>query len=496
MSPSPTDYRYATWLVLKNFEPDRHDTAELIEKYGSKTQNRAAVVEIAFGVIRNLTFIDALIRQISTQSVNKISEKILNCLRIAVYELIFSGQPDYAVVSEAVNLANKTGSKKSAGFVNAVLRKICASIKNRTADLKNADPRKILPLTPKLGCEFDINILPDPARQPAEYFSNAFSLPLWLIEQWIIQFGNKKTADICFASNRRPGIYARANKLKLTPKELFEILKGQDIDCDYIEKYKPVVSLSNPMVRLKKIGNISELKAFKEGLFTIQDITSSSVVPLLNPQSGWKIFDICAAPGTKTTQIAELISDKGLIIATDKNTLRLKKIDENICRLGITSIRITDYETFLKDSSCGEPACPERSRGVEATCKSCADAVLLDVPCSNSGVLARRPEVRFRITPKKICELAQIQIQLLNLAASLVKPGGRICYSTCSILSQENNEVVTNFLTKHHEFSLENENLILPSACGEPACAERSRGVESAEICDFDGGYAAIIVKK
>ena len=451
-----TDYRYATWLVLKNFKPDKYDTAELIEKYGSKIQNRAAIVEITFGVIRNLTFIDALIRQISTQSVNRISEKILNCLRIAVYELIFSSQPDYAVVSEAVNLANKTGSKKSAGFVNAVMRKICASIKNKSADLKNADPRKILPLTPKLGCEFDIDILPDPAQQPAEYFSNAFSLPLWLIEQWLVQFGNKKTTDICFASNRRPGIYARANKLKLTPKELFEILKGQDVDCDYVEKYK--------MVRLKKIGNISELKAFKEGLFTIQDITSSSVVPLLNPQSGWKIFDICAAPGTKTTQIAELIGDKGLIIATDKNNLRLEKLDENIRRLGITSIKITDYETFLKDSSY----------------KSCADAVLLDAPCSNSGVLARRPEVRLRINLNKTSELAQIQTQLLDFAASLVKPGGRICYSTCSILSLENNEVVTNFLTKHHKFSLENENLTLPST----------------EIYDFDGGYAAIIVKK
>jgi 16S rRNA (cytosine967-C5)-methyltransferase len=456
MSSSPTDYRYATWLVLENFKPDRHDTAELIEKYGSKTQNRAAIVEIAFGVIRNLTFIDALIRQISTQSVNRISEKILNCLRIAVYELIFSSQPDYAVVSQAVNLANKTGSKKSAGFVNAVMRKICASIKNKSADLKNADPRKILPLTPKLGCEFDIDILPDPARQPAEYSSNAFSLPLWLIEQWLVQFGNKKITDICFASNRRPALYARANKLKLTPKGLFEILKGQDIDCDLIEKYK--------LVRLKKIGNISELNAFKEGLFTIQDITSSSVVSLLNPQSGWKIFDICAAPGTKTTQIAELIGDKGLIIATDKNNLRLEKLDENIRRLGITSIKIMDYETFLKDSSY----------------QSCADAVLLDAPCSNSGVLARRPEARFRITPKKIGELAQIQTQLLDFAASLVKPGGRICYSTCSILSQENNEVVSAFIKKHPNFSLEKENLV-------PPCAE---------IYDFDGGYAAIIVKK
>ncbi|MGA2915685.1 MAG: transcription antitermination factor NusB [Sedimentisphaerales bacterium] len=464
MPSSPADYRYAAWLVLTKFNPQKHDTSQLIEKYAAKIHNRAGTVDIVLGVIRNLLFIDSFITKISVQPKSSIPDKTFNCLRIAVYELIFSNQPAYAIVNEAVELANKTGSKKSAGFVNAILRKICASIKNKTADLKIAEPQKTLPLTPQIGCEFNIDILPDPMRQFAEYLSNAFSLPLWLVKLWLSQFGNEKTTDICFASNRRPAIYARANKLKLTAEKLFEIFKGQNTDCDFVEQYK--------MVRLNKPGNISELKAFKDGLFTIQDITSSLVIPFLNPQSGWKIFDICAAPGTKTTQIAELIGDKGLIIATDNDNARLTKLDENIKRLGITSVQIIDYETFLKDSSY----------------KSCADAVLLDVPCSNSGVLARRPEVRFRINPGKTSEIAQIQKQLLNFAATLVKPGGKICYSTCSILNQENNEVVSNFIKQHPEFSLKKENLILPSACGEPA--------EAAEIYDFDGGFATIIIKK
>jgi 16S rRNA (cytosine967-C5)-methyltransferase len=470
MSPSQLSLRQAAWEVLNHFNAAERNCAELIEKFGAKTQNRSGLVDITLGIIRNYAFVDSLITQVSIQPKNNIPTETFNCLRIAVYELVFSNRAHYAVVNETVNLARKIGSKKSAGFVNAVLRKTCAHIKNKNANLKIAEPQKTLPLNSRIGCEFDIDILPDPDRNKAEYLSSAFSLPLWLIEQWLAQFGPEKTTNICFASNRRPSIYARANKLKLTGQELFEILKAQDINCDFVdfgelsraEKYK--------MVRLNKPGNISELNVFKEGLFTIQDITSSSVVPLLNPLPGWKIFDICAAPGTKTTQIAELIHNKGLIIATDKDNARLAKLEENIQRLGITSVRIIDYETFLKDLSAK----------ADSSYQSSGDAVLLDVPCSNSGVLARRPEVRLRITLKKINELAQTQKQLLNLAASLVKSGGRICYSTCSILQQENNDVVNAFIKQHSQFSLEKENLVLPSA----------------GTYDFDGGYTAIIVKK
>jgi len=456
MSPSQLSLRQAAWEVLNHFNAAERNCAELIEKFGAKTQNRSGLVEITLGIIRNYAFIDSLITQVSIQPKNNIPTETFNCLRIAVYELVFSNRAYYAVVNETVNLARKIGSKKSAGFVNAVLRKTCAHIKNKNANLKIAEPQKTLPLNSRIGCEFDIDILPDPDRNKAEYLSSAFSLPLWLIEQWLMQFGDEKTADICFASNRRPSVYARANKLKLTGQELFEILKAQDIDCDFVEKYK--------MVRLNKPGNISELNVFKEGLFTIQDITSSSVVPLLNPLPGWKIFDICAAPGTKTTQIAELIDNKGLIIATDRDNARLSKLDENIQRLGITSVRIIDYETFLKDFSY----------------QSSGDAVLLDVPCSNSGVLARRPEVRYRLNIKVLDSLVKTQSELLNLAATFVKEGGKICYSTCSILQQENCDVVNAFIKKQSEFSLEKENLVLPSA----------------GTYDFDGGYTTILVKK
>ncbi len=456
MAAMADNYRQAAWLVLTHFNPNKRNTAELIEKYCGKKYNRAGVVEITSGVIRNSIFIDGLIAQVSGRAAKRISKKIINCLRIGVYELVFCNQADYAVVNETVNLSNRIGSKKSAGFVNAVLRKICSSIKNKSADLSTSEPKKTLPIEPKLGCEFDIDILPDASSQKGPYLSNAFSLPIWLIEQWLTEFGYEKTFDICFASNRRPSIYARANRGKLTAQKLFGTLYLQGVDCELIEKYK--------MVKLNKPGNISELKAFKEGLFTIQDITSSLVVPFLDPQPGWRIFDICAAPGTKTTQIAELMKDTGCIIATDKDPTRLIKIAENIKRLNITSVKMMDYKEFCKESADFAPA----------------DAILLDVPCSNSGVLARRPEVRYRLNANTLNSLVKTQVEILKLAAALVRKGGRIGYSTCSILKQENSDVVNAFIKKAPEFELEKESLFLPSAGS----------------CDYDGGYVAILFKK
>ena len=461
--------RRAAWEVLNQFKAEKQNAGLLIDKFSSKTENRAAVIEIALGVIRNCDFIDSFISLISGRPLKNIQQKIINCLRIAVYELVFTEQAQYAIVNEAVELAKKTGSKKSSGFINAILRKVVASIKDKSAKLSESDSRKTLPLTYEIGCEFTIDVLPDENKQKAEFLSRAFSLPIWLVELWLAQFDYEQTKNICFASNRRPSVYARPNKLKINAEELLNILKEQNVDCELIEKYK--------MVKLNKPGNIAELESFKAGLFTIQDITASSVAEFLNPQPGWKVFDICAAPGTKTTQMAEIMGDKGVVIATDKDSSRLQKINENTKRLGITSIKISSFNDFLKEYSQERPIKDEILRFAQND--KAADAVLLDVPCSNTGVLAKRPEVRLRLNKKHVEEIAKIQLAILNQACSLITKGGKICYSTCSILNEENNEIVNEFLKHHKEFSLEKEKLSLPCV-GDYDC---------------DGGYVAIMQK-
>jgi len=212
------------------------------------------------------------------------------------------------------------------------------------------------------------------------------------------------------------------------------------------------------MIKIESPRAVTQLPGFAEGLFTVQDITASQAVRILKPKSHWTILDLCAAPGTKTTQLAEATGDSAKIIATDIDSERLKKVKENNTRLGINSVDIVPYEE-LPDSK--------------------FDCVLLDVPCSNTGVLARRVEVRYRIKPQAIKELAKTQSELLDTAATMLKPHGIICYSTCSIQKAENNELIKNFLSNNN-FELEFEKLTLPSA----------------QPFDHDGGYMAIIRSK
>lgn len=456
MSEHQVSPRRAAWEVLSKFDPKQQNAGLLIEEISKKMSSRAMLVEIALGVIRNLRFIDSLIVKCSGRQIQNIQPKVLNCLRIAVYELIFTNQAQYAAVDEAVELTKKVGSQKASGFTNAVLRKILSSIKNKNAEAENVDSKKFLPLTSKTGCEFNIDVLADEKKNKTEHLSGAFSLPRWFAVEICNQYDYATAKNICLGSNRRPSVYARPNILKVSAKELVDILRKQDVECELIEKYK--------MVKLEKIGNIAELESFKAGLFTIQDITASQAAVLLHPKQGQRIFDICAAPGTKTTQLAEITHDKGFIVATDIDSQRLKKINENVERLGITSVNILNIENFQKEIS--------RYGG--------ADAILLDVPCSNTGVLAKRPEVRFRLDKNHVNEITKTQMELLMQAAMLVNKGGRICYSTCSILKQENSDIVNEFISVMKNFTLAQEKLTLPSAEG----------------YDCDGGFAAILEKK
>ncbi len=445
--------RTIAMIVLSGFDPKKTYAGPILNKLLEQTDQKQRATDLVFSTIRNTKAIDMVITKLADCPVQRIPAKLLGIIRIAAYELIYSPQTsEHSVVNEAVENAKKIAGKKQTGFVNAVLRQITRHITNRRIELSHADVQKSLPQSLLSSCQFDTDILPDPKVSPADYFSSAFSLPKWLIADWLEQFGFEKTKEICVASNRRPGIYLRPNTLKTTTKDLAEKLRQANIDSEILP--------DEAMLRIKSPRAVTKLPGFTEGLFTIQDLTASKAAPLLGPQQGWTILDLCAAPGVKTTQLAELTGDMAKIIATDIDKTRLEKVQENLTRLGINSVSVVAYENLEKVAA---------EIGL-------FDAVLLDVPCSNTAVLAKRPEARYRISPPAIAKLTKIQRKLLQQAVKMIKPDGKICYSTCSIQKEENDELVKEFL-KEGPFRLESQLLTLPSAEG----------------FDHDGGYAAII---
>ena len=481
-SRSSKNAREIATAVLNRFDPKDNYAGPILNKLLDKTKERQRATDLVFGTIRNRTAIDMVIAKFADCPVERIPAKLLNIIRVASFELIYSPQTgEHAIVNEAVENAKAVAGKKQTGFVNAVLRQIARHITNRQIRLSEANVRRILPQTPATGCEFDTDILPDPKASPARYFSIAFSLPEWLITDWLSEFGAELTRQICFASNRRPSIYIRPNTLKTTTQQLLEKFRQADIDFEIVPNVipaQPVLSrvegagiqksddADDSMIKLKAAKAVTELPGFAEGEFTVQDITASQAVRILQPQPEWTILDLCAAPGTKTTQLAERTGDSAKIIATDIDGERLKKVKENTARLGITSVNTVPYEELLNSEF--------------EILNSKFDCILLDVPCSNTGVLAKRVETRHRIKPRVIKELAKIQSELLEKAAAMIKPQGKICYSTCSIQKQENNELVRNFLLENKNFKLESEKPTLPSA----------------ESPDHDGGYIAIIKRQ
>ena len=382
--------------VLNKFNVDAGDAPQILGSIIDQTAQRAQATDLVFGVIRNRLAIDMVVSTIAEVPVERIQKKLLNILRIGGYELIFAPKTaEYAIVNEAVELSLLVAGKKQSGFVNAVLRNITRNITSRTSDLTDADIQRMLPQSPQFGCKFKAAILPDPQRDPAGYLSKAFSLPKWLVTNWLSEFDFDKTRKICFASNRRPGVFLQPNLLKTTVDGLVEKLIADDVKADEFE-----VIWQREMIKLKSNKLVSELSSFAEGLFTIQDPTAVLAALSLGPKPGWTIIDLCAAPGTKTVQMAWLMNNNGRIIATDINSDRLQKVDQNCRRLGITIVQTVGHD-LLEEVVSKLPSC---------------DAILLDVPCSNTGVLARRPEVRLRIKPQVLISLAETQLGLLEKA--------------------------------------------------------------------------------
>ncbi len=441
--------------VLNRFDPKYSYAAPILNKLLSETDQRQRATDLVLGTIRNRRAIDTVVFAFSGRPVDRIPDKLLNIIRVGIYELVYSpATAQHSIVNEAVENTKALMGKKQVGFVNAVLRKVTRSITNRQIELSQSNPRRTVCQNPEAGCEFESDFLPDFESSPADYLNTVFSLPKWLVSDWLGEFGMELAQRICFGSNRRPSIYLRPNSLKIPTRILIEKFQQAGIEFEVIDNNQ-----ESGMIKVKSPRSLTELPGFAEGLFTVQDITASRVVKMLRPQSYWKILDLCAAPGVKTTQLAEMTGDSATIIATDVDSERLKKIEENINRLGIKSIEVVPYDEIQNSQF---------------------DCILLDVPCSNTGVLARRVEVRHRMTPEAIKELIKTQKELLNTASSMLEPDGIICYSTCSIQKDENGNLIRDFLEENPKFVLDAEKLTL----------------QSAQQFDCDGGYTAILTTK
>jgi len=455
--------------VLRELDPVREYAGPILDRLLEQTEQRQRATDLVYGTLRNLRALDTVITQFSGRPISRITPALLSTLRIAVYELAYSpATPVYSIVNEAVLDAGQAGGQKQTGFVNAVLRQIVRQMTDRQISLSQAAPRRMLIQTPQTGCQFDPDFLPDPETSLPEYLSTCFSLPRWLVGEWLDQFGPESTRAICLACNRRPSLYVRANPLRTTAAALLQRFEEAEVRVEPVPPSGIVKAeglgdgFAVPdMIRITGPHAVTQLPGFAEGLFTIQDLSASHAVRLLDPQPGWSILDLCSAPGTKTTQLAEATRDAARILATDINPERLERVQENLTRLGLRSVTILPYAQ-LESGPAGT-----------------FDAILLDAPCSNTGVLARRVEARFRVRRKSVQEIATTQKALLAKAAGLVKPGGRICYSTCSIQRQENQDV-REFLMESSQFELVREELILPSA----------------ESFDHDGAYVALLLRR
>lgn len=364
-------------------------------------KDKAFISELVYGIISMKLTLDEIIKKYSNIKIKKISIWILNVLRMGTYQIIFLDKvPKSAAVNESVNLAKRYGHKASSNFVNAILRKINKSDYNELFLIKN-----------------DI-----------ERISKTRSMPEWIIKELLKDRNIEEVDKICKNLNNRPKVQIRVNTLKTTKEELETILQKEDIKCSRIEEM--------PNFLDSNIKNIENFEYFKKGYFTVQDISAGLTAEILSPKENEIILDACAAPGGKTTYMAELMKNKGEVIAWDIHKHRVDLIKENANRLGIDIIKA---ET--QDSTKFNPKY-----------ENYFDKILLDVPCLGIGVIKRKPDIKWQKSEKDIQEIVDLQFKILENISRYLKPGGFLVYSTCSILKEENEEQIEKFLEKHSEY--------------------------------------------
>ncbi|MCJ7784065.1 MAG: 16S rRNA (cytosine(967)-C(5))-methyltransferase RsmB [Desulfobacterales bacterium] len=395
--------------------PDRLLT-DSFKRYRYLTSlDRAFLTELTYGVIRWRGRLDWVIQHFSKIPFEKIEPGTFNILRLGLYQILFlSRTPASAAVNESVELAKRIRGKGGAGFVNAVLR----------STIRQKDEIRY----------------PDMDRDPALHISVAQSHPLWLVQRWEKELGVEETLRICKFNNQISSLTLRTNTLKINRADLIEKLRKKEL--------KPLPSaFSEEGILLQDPPPTSDLPFLKEGLYIIQDEASQLVTSIVGPKPGERILDACAAPGGKTTHIAQTMENRGEVYALDVSKGKLAWIEEMCQRLGIKIVK-----TVKGNAAASLPV----SEGLVF------DRVLADVPCSGFGTLRKNPDLKWRRGGKDIKRLSELQFSILGNLSAYVKEGGVLIYSTCTVFHEENEDVLQTFLEGHPEFQLDRIEKVLP----------------------------------
>lgn len=405
----------AVLLAVEQGEKSHIALRQVLEKYQYlDKRERAFVTRVVEGTLERRLELDYLIDQVSKVKVSKMKSVIRCIIESGAYQIKYMDNvPDSAACNEAVKLAVRKGFASLKGFVNGVLR----SFARRGAEI------------------------PYPPREnTAEYLSVVYSMPRWIVEMWLADYGRERTEELLASFYEERPTVIRVNENQLTKEELKNVLSEEGVT---VEEHPEVASA----LLISGYDYLGGLQSFREGKFQVQDAASIRVAESAGIKRGDYVIDVCAAPGGKALHAAQLLDGTGFVEARDLTDYKVALIQENIQRMGFENIRAFRYDATVPD---------EKSRGK-------ADVLLADLPCSGLGVLSKKTDLKYRVTKESIRELVQLQRQILETVKDYVKPGGCLVYSTCTVNRVENEENARWFAEKFGEFALVEETQIFPA---------------------------------
>jgi len=414
--------RYLAYKVLLEVEDGAFANLALddyLQKGKITGPDRGLATELTYGTVKYRQLLDWLINSLVAKP-GKLEKGPRIILRMAFYQLLFMDRiPPSAAVNEGVKLAKKLFNPGAAGLINGVLRGYLR------------EPGKVK--------------WPDPEQDPLSYLEIVHSHPRWMVQRWLDRYGLENTIKICEFNNRPADLWIRTNTLRVERDKLAGILEQEG--CKTEKSHRVPEGL-----KLLEAPPLGSLASFEQGLFTVQDESSMLAAHALSPRPGSRVLDVCAGPGGKTSHLAQLMNNQGLIVACDVHEHRLRLISETAGRLGIKIV-----STRLQDATKLEPA--ETGQ---------YPYILVDAPCSGLGVLRRRPDSRWRKKPEDVPALAALQQEILERAIAVLEPGGRLVYSTCTLEPEENSEVVKAVLARHPELAPLDLRPLLPYQAANP----------------------------